>query len=87
MTRRPNLVGLKQASTFTGFCGRHDDVTFAPLEKRPFEGTDEQIFLLAYRVLCLELFLKRADMESTPAKREFDRGRGVEDQRVRVSEA
>jgi len=82
VTKRPNVVGLKQASTFTGFCGYHDDVTFAPLEKRPFEGNDEQIFLLAYRVLCLELFLKRADMESTPAKRELDRGLAVEDQRV-----
>lgn len=40
------LIGLNTASTFTGFCDHHDDVTFAPLEKRPFQPTLEQIFLL-----------------------------------------
>src|SRR5262245_41520701 len=29
-------VGVNEASTFTGFCQRHDDSLFAPIEKRPF---------------------------------------------------
>lgn len=52
------LVGVKKASTFNGLCGRHDDQTFAPLEKRPFHGNAEQCFLLAYRAILRETYLK-----------------------------
>ena len=55
----PQRRGIRQASTFTGFCTKHDDAVFAPLEKVPFEGTKEQCFLLAYRALARELYLKR----------------------------
>lgn len=72
--REPNLVGIGQASTFTGFCSHHDDALFAPLEKQPFAGSSEQVALLAYRATCRELFLKTADLELTPMKRELDRG-------------
>ncbi len=56
----PQRRGIGVASTFTGFCARHDDALFAPLEKVPFIGTKEQCFLLAYRALARELYLKRA---------------------------
>ena len=55
----PQRRGVRQASTFTGFCAKHDDAIFAPLEKVPFAGTREQCFLLAYRALARELYLKK----------------------------
>ena len=58
----PQRLGVTRASTFTGFCSKHDDAIFAPLEKLPFTGTSEQCFLLAYRALARELHLKRATL-------------------------
>ena len=38
----PGRIGWRDASTFSGFCARHDGPTFAPLETRPFVGSPEQ---------------------------------------------
>ncbi len=51
-------IGWREASTFNAFCKGHDDELFASLEKTPFAGTAEQIFLTAYRALCWELYQK-----------------------------
>ena len=59
----PQRLGVNRASTFTGFCSKHDDAIFAPLEKTPFAGTPEQCFLLAYRALARELHLKQSTLE------------------------
>jgi hypothetical protein len=32
---QPKMVGVNQASTFTGFCGKHDKDLFAPVEDAP----------------------------------------------------
>lgn len=72
--REPNLVGIGQASTFTGFCSKHDDALFAPIEKTPFVGSSEQVALLAYRAIARESFMKNADVSLTDTKRELDRG-------------
>jgi len=50
-------VGVNEASTFTGFCGVHDDRTFKPIEKSGFIASHEHCFLLAYRVQSAENFL------------------------------
>ncbi len=77
------LVGTKIASTFTGFCGFHDNQTFEPVEKQPFQCTQECCFLLAYRIMCKELFLKKADQEhSNQLLRNMDRGRNMYHQLV-----
>ncbi|HET9132528.1 MAG TPA: hypothetical protein VFO86_16355 [Terriglobia bacterium] len=55
----PKLIGFRDASTFTGFCELHDRTTFAPIEIREFNSEPEQVFLLAFRALRRELFLKR----------------------------
>jgi hypothetical protein len=52
------LTGLKTATTFTGFCNRHDTEIFKPIETVPFNPSSEHAFLLAYRVLCKELYAK-----------------------------
>ena len=54
----PKPRGIHNASTFTGFCTKHDNDIFAPLEKAPFAAAPEQCFLLAYRALARELYLK-----------------------------
>lgn len=52
--------GWRQASTFTGFCAKHDSQTFAPLENEAFEFSAESAFLLSYRALCHELYQKQS---------------------------
>jgi len=55
----PRLVGIKDASIFTGFCQMHDNNVFSPLETRQFCGNDQQCFLLACRAICHRLYEKR----------------------------
>ncbi len=61
--------GWREASTFTGFCAKHDAATFRPLETQPFSGTKEQCFLLAYRALCHEIYQKRGSLRAQPVLR------------------
>lgn len=71
-----NKRGWRQASTFTAFCDRHDSVTFAPLETQPYTGTKEQIFLLAYRAVCWELYQKIGAIQAlTGMPDKVDRGK------------
>lgn len=58
------LVGTVKASTFTGFCKFHDNQIFEPIEKHDFIPCAEHAFLLSYRSLCRELFLKRVHNNS-----------------------
>ena len=74
------LQGVNKASTFSGFCAKHDDAIFRPLEKRGFEGTPEQCFLLAYRALARELYTKQAAVKNIELLQELDRGRSLEEQ-------
>ncbi len=67
--------GWNKASTFSAFCGFHDDQVFSALEKMPFNGEKEQIFLIAYRAICWELYQKQYAVMSSPTMREnIDRG-------------
>jgi hypothetical protein len=77
----PQLLGVKRASTFTGFCGDHDCSIFAPLETRRFDSQDrEQLFLLGYRAFARERFTKQAQLESLDAQRAARKGRKPLDQ-------
>jgi SEC-C motif len=68
-------VGWKEASTFTGFCGKHDNATFRPLEEAEFIGSAEQCFLLGYRALCHGVYQKTGLVRSYPTIRDLvDRG-------------
>jgi SEC-C motif-containing protein len=73
-------VGINEASTFTGFCAKHDDRTFAPIEKQALTATAEQCFLISYRAVCRELFQKRLHNSSVDRMRMLDQGRSVETQ-------
>lgn len=72
---KPQLVGINKASTFTGFCSRHDRSIFAPLENMPFTATPEQCFLLSYRAFARETFTKQAMHSLSGYHRLMDRGR------------
>jgi hypothetical protein len=74
----PKLVGTRRASTFTGFCSRHDDAIFAPLEKQVFSGTPEQCFLLGYRALTREIYTKDAAASLVDVRRQADKGKTPE---------
>ncbi|HXM20593.1 MAG TPA: SEC-C domain-containing protein [Terriglobales bacterium] len=75
-------VGWKEASTFTGFCSRHDSLTFRALEAMEFEGSLEQCFLVGYRALCYEIHQKSRMLKSQPIFLNLvDRGLPIEAQR------
>jgi len=77
---KPQLVGINKASTFTGFCSKHDSFIFAPLETTDFTATPEQCFLLCYRALCREFFIKQALAPLLEHARLRDRGKPVHHQ-------
>ena len=79
---RPNKVGIREASTFRGFCSRHDNELFAPIEKEAFKGTEEQISLLGYRAICYELLMKEFALGVDNILRDFDKGQPVPFQQI-----
>ena len=77
----PQRRGWREASTFAGFCEHHDSKAFAPLEGKPFVGSREQCFLMAYRAECHELYQKQASSRSLARLRQIvDRGLSPADQ-------
>jgi hypothetical protein len=77
---QPNLVGIKDASIFTGFCSVHDNELFAKVEDQTFIASPEQCFLLAYRAQARELFMKKAQLEFLGTLRKVDRGKNIAEQ-------
>ena len=52
-------VGKARATTFTGFCGRHDKIVFQPIEDHDYDpANQEQNLLFAYRALSKEWHAK-----------------------------
>jgi SEC-C motif len=76
------LIGINVASTFTGFCARHDTELFRPIETEPFTGSQEQLFLFHYRSFSRELFTKLQLQRSEIAQATYDRGLSPREQRV-----
>jgi hypothetical protein len=78
----PQLIGINQASTFTGFCSKHDNDIFFELEKTDFQGTSEQCFLLGYRTVSRELFMKASSNKLFETKSvNLAKGRDIEQQK------
>lgn len=63
-------IGWRDASTFAGFCDKHDSKTFAPLEAKRFHGSKEQCFLIGYRSICYEMYQKGSAVLSLPLLRD-----------------
>ena len=77
-----NKVGIKNASTFRGFCSKHDNELFAPIEKKPFRATTEQIALLGYRAVCYELLMKKYLLRVDDLLRGMDKGQPLSAQHL-----
>jgi len=48
-------IGKNKASTFSGFCKKHDEEFFNGIEDKEYKGTFEQNYWFAFRALCFEL--------------------------------
>jgi hypothetical protein len=68
---KPDKVGLNKATTFSGFCSKHDSDLFRPLESASFDFEWRQIALLGYRSVCRELYLKDAEIAAADALRNY----------------
>lgn len=77
---RLSLIGVRSASTFSGFCNTHDTNIFAPLETETFTGTALQCFLLAYRAVAREHYGKVAAVKNTEFLLSLDKGRPLLEQ-------
>jgi len=73
-------VGIRDASTFNGFCQNHDRIIFSPIENDPIIPTAQQCFLLAYRSLSREFFHKQSQVSLPELMRSADRGQGLKHQ-------
>ena len=68
-------IGINNASTFKGFCSKHDKVFFASFEDYPFTATKEQCFGLTYRALARELYAKDLVLSHLEEKKKDDKGK------------
>lgn len=72
-------IGINKASVFKGFCKKHDNEIFEPIDNARLEPNAEQIFLYAYRSLCKEIYQKykiinvlKENMPLIPSKNQED---------------
>jgi SEC-C motif len=70
----PRKIGLNNASVFPGFCSKHDDALFKPIEGKSVSLTKDSAFLFSYRAIAYERFAKEAELRHVEALRESDRG-------------
>jgi len=78
----PREVGINSASTFMGFCNRHDTEMFRSAEVESAQLNAENCFLLSFRVLALEVFEKRAAVRQIEIQRDLDKGKPFAIQRA-----
>ncbi|ATG57961.1 MULTISPECIES: YecA family protein [Pseudoalteromonas] len=72
---RPEKIGINSASTFTGFCAKHDDQLFSCLEKEVFTKSEEQCFKLAFRSFAREYYTKSALVDMYEVNADLDKGK------------
>lgn len=71
--------GLRDVTVFNGFCQKHDRELFACLELEPFRFQRQQCFMLGYRAVARECYLKRKQYESLPSPDDYAAIHGVEE--------
>jgi hypothetical protein len=76
----PKLVGVRSASTFGGFCGKHDAAMFRPIEQGEPPLNHETCFLMSFRAIAYELFQKKQAMEGAEVQRKLDYGKPFSEQ-------
>lgn len=74
-------LGWQKASTFKGFCDKHDKEMFSPIEDELYQGSKKQSFIAGYRAVALEYFKKISVVKGLPFMSEYaDRGMPVMEQ-------
>ncbi len=68
------LVGIREASTFGGFCAPHDADLFRPIEDQPPNPKAEHVALFCYRAICYETMILRGYLQVVQQARQLDRG-------------
>lgn len=77
----PKCVGWNQASTFNGFCSKHDKSIFSIIEDEEILPTEEQVFVLGYRGYCHELYQKNSALRASQFLTEnLLKGKSIEEQ-------
>lgn len=72
----PVRIGLRKASTFPGFCSKHDAEFFGPIENETLDVTADAAFRFAFRSISLEHFNKLKSLELLDdLRRKADAGR------------
>lgn len=74
-------IGINQASTFTGFCSFHDSSLFSPIENKDFEITELNCFLVAYRAIAREFFVKERVSDIFDLIKNSDKGKSLSEQK------
>ena len=74
-------LNIASASTFSGFCGKHDKDLFSNVEDQPLKIERwDQAFLLGYRAICRELHFKSIEKQSVLGLKDLDAGRSFGEQ-------
>lgn len=73
-------LGIGNASTFFGFCLKHDRELFSIFENEAFIGKPKQCLAHAYRTLSRELYGKEASTHLRETLRGADKGMSIQDQ-------
>ena len=76
----PEKIGVKQASTFEGFCSYHDKHLFSCIEDEVFIGNEEQCFSLVYRAVTKEIYAKEGSVKTSEFLKDADKGKPLIDQ-------
>ena len=67
-------IGIRDASVFHGFCGKHDRELFSCIENEVFSGRPDQCLAVAYRTISRELYGKDASAHLRETLRGADKG-------------
>lgn len=73
----PKKIGINKASTFTGFCSYHDNYLFSEIEDKDFEISELSCFLIAYRAIARELFVKKRASSTYDMAKSLDKGKSL----------
>ena len=78
----PQREGIRNASTFMGFCSKHDNELFEPIEQQSFVLNEQAAFLLSFRALSYEYLMKQNALETIEIRRSTDKGKDFENQKI-----
>ncbi|MBO9441689.1 SEC-C domain-containing protein [Phaeobacter italicus] len=73
-------LGVRQASTFNGFCAKHDREFFSCVENEDFVARPDQCLAVCFRAVSRELYAKRASSVVDDILVGADKGKSQEEQ-------